>query len=56
LIYLVFEQEGWYYEIPEGQSVNMEFFKAVFGKTKEEQETFLVNGIPQSLRKQLTVP
>jgi hypothetical protein len=56
LIYLVFEQEGWYYEIPGGKSVNMEFFKGIFGKTKEEQESLLLTGIPAPLRKPLTLP
>jgi hypothetical protein len=58
LMYLVVGKEGWYQEIPEGRSFNQESSTRSLAKpkTKEEQESRLLTGIPPQLRKQLTVP
>ena len=56
LLYLVFGAEGWYYEIPKGESINRVFFNSLFGKSREDQDALLRVGIPLSDRKQLTFP
>jgi hypothetical protein len=55
-IYLVFGAEGWYYEIPEGRTFNRSFFNALFGKTRDEQASMLLAGIPVASRRPLSAP
>lgn len=50
LVFVVFGESGWYYEVPRGRSINRQWFNSLFGKSEEKQQQLLDAGIPQNER------